>query len=91
MPDFDDYDDVITRPKVQAEQHGNSEQERNQRTRTLLEKRKDAILDALADPNLNRGERELLEAKRKNIRADISTIKYGAPIHVLRALDRKWR
>ncbi|MEE8725670.1 MAG: hypothetical protein SOH95_06060 [Bifidobacterium crudilactis] len=91
MPNFDDYDDVTTRPKVQAEQHGNTDQERNQRTRTLLEKRKDAILDALTDPDLNRRERELLEAQREAIRADIRTIRYGAPIHVLRALDRKWR
>jgi uncharacterized sporulation protein YeaH/YhbH (DUF444 family) len=91
MPNFDDYDDVTTRPKVQAEQHGNTDQERNQRTRTLLEKRKDAILDALANPNLNRTEREQLEAQHTEIRADIRTIRYGAPIHVLRALDRKWR
>ncbi|WP_415461904.1 hypothetical protein [Bifidobacterium psychraerophilum] len=34
MPDFDDYDDVTTRPRVQAEQHGNTDQERNQRTYT---------------------------------------------------------
>ncbi|MCI2177219.1 MAG: hypothetical protein LKK45_08585, partial [Bifidobacterium psychraerophilum] len=61
-----------------------------QRTRTLLEKRKDAILDALTDPNLSRGERKLLEAQHKEIKADIRTIKYGAPIHVLRALDKKW-
>ncbi|MEE8725871.1 MAG: hypothetical protein SOH95_05545 [Bifidobacterium crudilactis] len=91
MPDFDDYDDVTTRPKVQAEQHGNTDQERNQRTRTIMEKRKDAILDALANPNLSRTEREQLEAQHKEIRADIRTIRYGAPIHVLRALDRKWR
>ena len=82
---------MTTRPKVQAEQHGNTDQERNQRTRTILEKRKDAILDALANPNLSRTEREKLEAQHKAIRADISTIRYGAPIHVLRALDRKWR
>jgi hypothetical protein len=79
---YDDYDDVTTRPKVQAEQHGNTDKERNQRTRTLLEKRKDAILDALADPNLSRGERKLLEAQHKEIRADI---------RVLRAVERKWR
>ncbi|MCI1635225.1 hypothetical protein [Bifidobacterium sp.] len=91
MPDFDDYDDVTTRPKVQAEQHGNTDQERNQRTRTLLEKRKDAILDALADPDLSRGERKLLEAQHREVKDDIRTIKYGAPIRVLRALDRKWR
>jgi hypothetical protein len=91
MHDFDDYDDVTTRPKVQAEQHGNTDQERNQRTRTLLEKRKDAILDALADPNLSRGERKLLEAQHKEVKADIRAIRYGAPIHVLRALDLKWR
>ena len=36
MPNFDDYDDVTTRPTVWAEQHGNTDQERNQRTRTLL-------------------------------------------------------
>jgi hypothetical protein len=90
MQDFDDYDDVTTRPKVQAEQHGNTDQERNQHTRTIMEKRKDAILDALANPNLSRGERELLEAQHKEIRADIRTIRYGAPIHVLRALERKW-
>lgn len=47
---YDDYDDVTTRPKVQAEQHGNTDKERNQRTRTLLEKRKDTILDALGFP-----------------------------------------
>ncbi|MCI1804980.1 hypothetical protein [Bifidobacterium psychraerophilum] len=91
MPDFDDSDDVTTRPNVWGEQHGNSDLERNQRTRTLLEKRKDAILDALADPNLSRGERKLLEAQHKEVKADIHTIKYGAPIRVLRALDRKWR
>jgi hypothetical protein len=91
MPDFDDYDDVTTRPKVQAEQHGNTDHERNQRTRTIMEKRKDAILDALANPNLNRTEREQLEAQHKEIRADIRTIRYGAPIHILRALDRKWK
>ncbi|MFT8787834.1 MAG: hypothetical protein ABF806_04670 [Bifidobacterium psychraerophilum] len=54
MREFYDYDDVTTRPRVQAEKHGNTDQERNQRTRTLLEKRKDAILDALANPNLSR-------------------------------------
>lgn len=91
MPDFDDSDDVTTRPTVWAEQHGNTDQERNQRTRTLLEKRKDAILDALADPSLSRGERKLLEAQHKEVKSDIRTIKYGAPIRVLRALDRKWR
>ncbi|MFT9111976.1 MAG: hypothetical protein ABF453_02810 [Bifidobacterium psychraerophilum] len=91
MPYSDDYDDVTTRPRVQAEQHGNADQERNQRTRTLLEKRKDAILDALADPNLSKGERKLLETQRREVKADIRTIKYGAPIRVLRALDRKWR
>jgi hypothetical protein len=91
VPNFHDYDDVTTRPKVQAEQHGNTDQARNQRTRTLLEKRKDAILDALADPNLSRGERKLLEVQHKEIRTDIRTIKYGAPIRVLRALDRKWK
>ena len=90
MPNFDDSDDVTTRPRVQAEQHDNTDQERNQRTRTLLEKRKDAILDALANPNLSRGERKLLEARHKEVKADIRTIKYGAPIRVLRALDRKW-
>lgn len=36
MPDFDDYDYVTTHPKVHAEQHGNTDLERNQRTRTLL-------------------------------------------------------
>ena len=87
----EDFDDVTTRPTVWAEQHGNTDQERNQRTRTLLEKRKDAILDALADPNLSRGERKLLETQHKEIKADIRTIKYGAPLRVLRALDRKWR
>ncbi|MFT8988348.1 MAG: hypothetical protein ABF966_08960 [Bifidobacterium psychraerophilum] len=91
MPDFDDSDDVTTRPNVWGEQHGNSDLERNQRTRTLLEKRKDAILDALADPYLSRGERKLLEAQHKEVKSDIRTIKYGAPIQVLRALDRKWR
>lgn len=91
MPDFDDYDDVTTRPRVQAEQHDNTDQERNQRTRTLLEKRKDAILDALADPNLSRGECKLLEAQHKEVKDDIRTIKYGAPIRILRAIDRKWR
>ncbi|MCI2158681.1 hypothetical protein [Bifidobacterium crudilactis] len=91
MPDFEDSDDVTTRPTVWAEQHGNTDQERNQRTRTLLEKRKDAILDALANPHLTRGERKLLETQHKEIRTDIRTIRYGAPIHVLRALDRKWR
>ncbi|MEE8725483.1 MAG: hypothetical protein SOI15_05365 [Bifidobacterium crudilactis] len=91
MREMDDYDDVTTRPKVQAEQHGNTDQERNQRTRTLLEKRKDAILDALANPNLTRGEREQLEAQHREVKADIRTIKYGAPIRVLRALDLKWR
>ncbi|MCI1664307.1 hypothetical protein [Bifidobacterium crudilactis] len=91
MREFDDYDDVTTRPKVQSEQHGNTDQERNQRTRTIMEKRKDAILDALANPNLNSVEREQLEAQHEAIRADIRTIRYGAPIHVLRALDRKWR
>jgi hypothetical protein len=91
MPNFDDYDDVTTRPKVQAEQHGNTDQERNQRTRTLLEKRKDAILDALADPNLSRGERKLLEAQHKEVKADIRAIRYGASIRILRALDWKWR
>ncbi|MFT8649141.1 MAG: hypothetical protein ABF792_01585 [Bifidobacterium psychraerophilum] len=91
MPTFDDSDDVTTRPKVRAEQHGNTDLERNQRTRTLLEKRKDAILDALADPHLSRGERQLLEAQHKEVKADIRTIKYGAPIRILRALDRKWR
>lgn len=90
MPDFDDSDDVTTRPTVWAEQHGNTDLERNQRTRTLLEKRKDAILDALADPYLSRGERELLEAQHMDIKADIRGIRYGAPIHVLRALERKW-
>lgn len=45
-------------------------------------KRKDAILDALADPNLNRGERQQLEAQHTDIKADIRAIKYGAPIHV---------
>ena len=88
---YDDYDDVTTRPTVQAEQHGNTDQERNQRTRTIMEKRKDAILDALADPSLSRTELEQLEAQHQAIRADIRTIRYGAPIHVLRALDRKWR
>ncbi|MFT8330749.1 hypothetical protein [Bifidobacterium psychraerophilum] len=91
MPNFDDYDDVTTRPTVQSEQHGNTDQERNQRTRTLLEKRKDAILDALADPNLSKGERALLEARHKEVKTDIRTIRYGAPVHVLRALDRKWK
>jgi hypothetical protein len=91
MREFYDYDDVTTRPKVQAEQHGNTDQERNQRTRTIMEKRKDAILDALTDPDLSRGERKLLEAQHKEVKADIRTIKYGAPIRVLRALDRKWR
>ena len=91
MQDFEDSDDVTTRPRVQAEQHGNTDQERNQRTRTILEKRKDAILDALADPNLTSGERQHLESQHQEIRADIRTIKYGAPIRVLRALDRKWR
>lgn len=91
MPDFDDYDDVTTRPKVWPEQHGNSDQERLHRTRTLLEKRKDAIIDALADPNLSRGERQLLEAQHKEVKADIRTIKYGAPLRVLRAAERKWR
>jgi hypothetical protein len=91
MREFYDYDDVTTRPKVHAEQHGNTDQERNQRTRTIMEKRKDAILDALTDPDLSRGERKLLEAQHKEVKADIRTIKYGAPIRVLRALDRKWR
>ncbi|MFT9111720.1 MAG: hypothetical protein ABF453_09830 [Bifidobacterium psychraerophilum] len=91
MRAFKDSDDVTTRPTVQAEQHGNTDQEPNQRTRTLLEKRKDAILNALADPDLSRGEHELLEAQHKEIRTDIRTIKYGAPIRVLRELDRKWR
>jgi hypothetical protein len=91
LRNYEDSDDVTTRPNVWGEQHGNSDLERNQRTRTLLEKRNDAILDALTDPNLRRGERKLLEAQRKEIRADIRTIRYGAPIHVLRALDRKWR
>ncbi|MCI1637309.1 MAG: hypothetical protein LKI30_04305 [Bifidobacterium crudilactis] len=91
MPNFDDYDGVTTSPTVWAEQHGNTNQERNQRTRILLEKRKDAILDALTDPNLSRGERKLLEAQHKEVKADIHTIKYGAPIRVLRELDRKWR
>lgn len=63
----------------------------NQRPRALLEKRKDAILDALADPYLSRGERKLLEAQHKEIKSDIRTIKYGAPLRVLRALERKWR
>lgn len=91
MQEIDDYDDVTTRPRVQAEQHGNTDQERNQRTRMIMEKRKDAILDALANPNLSRTERVQLEAQHKGIRADISTIRYGVPIHVLRALGRKWR
>ncbi|WP_415478933.1 hypothetical protein [Bifidobacterium psychraerophilum] len=90
-PNNYDYDDVTTRPRVQSEQHGNTDQERNQRTRTIMEKRKDAILDALANSNLTRGEREQLEAQHKEVKADIRTIKYGAPIRVLRALDRKWR
>lgn len=63
---------------------------RNQRTRTLLKKRKDAIIDALADPNLSRGERALLETQHKEVKTDIRAIKYGAPIRVLRGLDRKW-
>ena len=67
MLDFDDYDDVTTRPKVRAEQHGNTDQERNQRTRTLL------------------------KTQHAEVKADIRTIKYGAPIQVLRALVRKWR
>jgi DNA-binding helix-hairpin-helix protein with protein kinase domain len=91
LRNYEDYDDVTTRPKVQAEQHGNTDQERNQRTRTLLEKRKDAILDALRNPRLSRGERKLLEAQHKEVKADIRTIKYGAPIRILRELDRKWR
>ena len=91
MPNFEDSDDVTTRPNVWGEQHGDSGLERNQRTRTLLEKRKDAILDAMRNPRLSRGERQLLEAQHREVKADIRTIKYGAPIRVLRALDRKWR
>ncbi|MFT8988476.1 MAG: hypothetical protein ABF966_09635 [Bifidobacterium psychraerophilum] len=90
MPDFDDYDDVTTRPTVWAEQHGNTDQERNQRTRTLLEKRKDAILDALTDPNLSRGERKLLEAQHKEVKANTRVIECSSPVHALQVLDGKW-
>ena len=66
MQDFEDSDDVTTRPRVQAEQHGNTDQERNQRTRKLL------------------------KTQHADVKADIRTIKYGASIRVLRALERKW-
>ncbi|MFT9059062.1 MAG: hypothetical protein ABF408_06340 [Bifidobacterium aquikefiri] len=38
MRDSEDSDDMTTGPNVWGEQHGNSDLERNQRTRTLLEK-----------------------------------------------------
>lgn len=91
MPICDDYDDVTTRPKVRAEQHGNTDQERNQRTRTLLEIRKDAILDAMRDPDVGDAERRALLSRRDEIKSDIRAIKYGAPVSLLRELERKWR
>ena len=91
MPDYEDSDNVTTRPNVWGEQHGNSDLECNQRTRMLLDKRKDAILDAMRNPHLSRAERQHLEAQHREVKADIRTIKYGASIRVLRALERKWR
>jgi hypothetical protein len=91
MRNYDDSDDVTMRPSLRATQHDDTDIARKQRTQVILERRKDAIIDALADPYLSRGERQQLEAQHREVRADIRTIKYGAPIRVLRALDRKWK
>ncbi|MFT9006406.1 hypothetical protein [Bifidobacterium aquikefiri] len=91
MRNHDDADDVSMRPAVWAEQHGDSAQERNQRTRTLLEKRKDAIIDALHDPSTPNSERGRLQELHGEVRADIARIRYGASVSVLRELDRKWQ
>ncbi|MFT9058224.1 hypothetical protein, partial [Bifidobacterium aquikefiri] len=63
---------------------------RKQRTQVILERRKDAIIDALHDPDLSARERNRLERERREIKADISRIRLGAPLRVLRESERKW-
>ncbi|MFT8640077.1 hypothetical protein [Bifidobacterium sp.] len=79
------------RPAVWSAQHYDTDIARKQRTQVMLERRKDAIIDALHDPDLSARERNLLKKQHREIKADISKIRLGAPLRVLQELERKWK
>lgn len=83
-------DDVAARPTVWVDQHGDTGYERTARTRIRLERCKDALLDQLQEPQPVES-RLRLDALLKDVKVDIDSIRRGAPIGVLRDLDRKWR
>lgn len=91
MPNYENSDDVSMRPGVRSYPHDNTYIARKQRTQVILERRKDAIIDALHDPSTPNSERDGLQEQHGEIRADIARIRYGASVSVLRELDRKWR
>ncbi|MFT9059683.1 hypothetical protein [Bifidobacterium aquikefiri] len=91
MRNHDDADDVSMRPAVWSTQHDDTDIARKQRTQVILERRKDAIIDALHDPDLSASDLNLLKKQHREIKADISRVRLGAPLRVLREIERKWR
>ncbi|WP_144418928.1 hypothetical protein [Bifidobacterium actinocoloniiforme] len=48
---------------------------RHLQVKTLLERRKDQIIDRLQDPRLTPGERERLQAAKEEVKRDIASIR----------------
>ncbi|BDR55014.1 hypothetical protein KIMH_11250 [Bombiscardovia apis] len=75
MTNYDDPTDVVMRHSS-AEQYDQTT-ERHLRIKTLLEQRKNALIDQLQDPTLTRAERRQLQAQKDEVKADIASIRVG--------------
>jgi hypothetical protein len=82
-------DDVTARPASRFAGHSPSEDDEI-RLRSVMHRRRDEIIDRLADPSLSPGDRERLERLHDEVKEDLRTSGFGVDAYVLRELARKW-
>jgi hypothetical protein len=82
-------DDVTARPSSVVKGH-NPAADEQVRLRSVMHRKRDEILDKLAEPSLNPSERDRLEVLHQQVKADLRTGGYGVDAYVLRDLAKKW-